>query len=143
MERCKVKELMIMYHPVKKEIRFLAKVKGKFLDVPFKMCPNLQKYSPENGEIQVRLKRSNESVEITVTDSGCGVAPEYQKKIFDRFYRVENNIHTVKGTGLGLHLVKTTIEKYHNGKVFVISEVGKGSTFGFTLPINIYDESLV
>lgn len=45
-----MKELMIMYHPVKKEIRFLAKVKGKFLDVPFKMCPNLQKYSPENGE---------------------------------------------------------------------------------------------
>ena len=45
-----MKELMIMYHPVKKEVRFLAKVKGKFLDVPFKMCPNLQKYSPENGE---------------------------------------------------------------------------------------------
>ena len=107
------------------------------------LLSNAIKYSPENGEIQVRLKRSNESVEITVTDSGCGVAPEYQKKIFDRFYRVENNIHTVKGTGLGLHLVKTTIEKYHNGKVFVISEVGKGSTFGFTLPINIYDESLV
>ncbi len=45
-----MKELMIMYHPVKKEIRFLAKVKGQFLDVPFKMCPNLMKYAPENGE---------------------------------------------------------------------------------------------
>lgn len=45
-----MKELMIMYHPVKKEIRFLAKVKGEFLDIPYKMCPNLSQYSPENGE---------------------------------------------------------------------------------------------
>lgn len=45
-----MKELMIMYHPVKKEIHFLAKVKGEFIDVPYKMCPNLSKYSPENGE---------------------------------------------------------------------------------------------
>ena len=45
-----MKELMIMYHPVKKEIRFLAKVKGEFLDIPYKMCPNLSQYAPENGE---------------------------------------------------------------------------------------------
>ncbi len=45
-----MKELMIMYHPVKKEIRFLAKVKGEFLDIPYKICPNLSKYAPENGE---------------------------------------------------------------------------------------------
>ena len=45
-----MKELMIMYHPVKKEIHFLAKVKGEFIDVPLTMCPNLLKYSPENGE---------------------------------------------------------------------------------------------
>ena len=107
------------------------------------LLSNAIKYSPENGEIKVALKSNNDEVEITVTDQGCGIAPEYQKKIFDRFYRVENNIHTVKGTGLGLHLVKTTIEKYHDGKVFVISDVGKGSTFGFTLPIKIYEENLV
>lgn len=107
------------------------------------LLSNAIKYSPENGEINVALKNKGDEVEITVTDQGCGIAPEYQKKIFDRFYRVENNIHTVKGTGLGLHLVKTTIEKYHNGKVFVISDVGKGSTFGFTLPIKIYEENLV
>ena len=79
------------------------------------------------------------SVTVTVTDNGVGIAPEFHKKVFDRFYRVENNAHTVKGTGLGLHLVKTTIEKHHGGHVFVKSELGKGSTFGFTIPADEYD----
>lgn len=99
------------------------------------LLSNAIKYSPDNGEIKVNLTKIDSNAEITVTDQGCGIAPEFQKKIFDRFYRVENNIHTVKGTGLGLHLVKQTIEKYHNGKVFVNSAVGQGSTFGIILPI--------
>lgn len=107
------------------------------------LVSNAIKYSPDNGEITVNLKRDGENTEITVTDQGMGIAYEHQKKIFDRFYRVENNIHTIKGTGLGLHLVKTTIEKYHNGKVFVNSELGKGATFGIILPLNVVEESLV
>ncbi len=107
------------------------------------LLSNAIKYSPENGEIKVSLRKDNDNIELTVTDQGCGIAPEHQKKIFDRFYRVENNIHTVKGTGLGLHLVKTTIEKYHNGKIFVQSEIGKGATFGIILPVCIIEESLV
>lgn len=99
------------------------------------LLSNAIKYSPDNGEIKVNITKSGDNAEITVTDQGCGIAPEFQKKIFDRFYRVENNIHTVKGTGLGLHLVKQTVEKYHEGRVFVNSEVGKGSTFGIVLPI--------
>ena len=99
------------------------------------LLSNAIKYSPDNGEIKVNLTKTDNNAEITVTDQGCGIAPEFQKKIFDRFYRVENNIHTVKGTGLGLHLVKQTIEKYHNGKVFVNSAVGQGSTFRIILPI--------
>ncbi len=105
------------------------------------LLSNAIKYSPDNGEIHVTLKASEEEAEITVSDQGCGIAPEHQKKIFDRFYRVENNIHTIKGTGLGLHLVKQTIEKYHNGKVFVHSQPGKGSTFGFILPVKVTDEA--
>ena len=106
------------------------------------LLSNAIKYSPENSRIDVRAafnKESNE-VEISVTDQGCGIAQEHLKKIFDRFYRVENNTHTIKGTGLGLNLVKTTIEKHHGGKVFVTSEVGKGSTFGFRLPAVTIDE---
>ena len=100
---------------------------------------NAIKYSPDESVIDVKVKNlsNTNEVEVSVTDRGCGIAPEHLKKIFDRFYRVENNVHSVKGTGLGLHLVKTTIEKYHGGKIYVNSEVGKGSTFGFILPVNI------
>lgn len=103
---------------------------------------NAIKYSPENGTITVGLdlnKENNQAV-VTVTDQGCGISEENQKKVFNRFYRVENNTHTIKGTGLGLNLVKTTIEKHHNGKVFVHSKEGQGSTFGFTLPIVTMEE---
>ncbi len=100
---------------------------------------NAIKYSPDDSTIDINIRnlRDTNEVEVTVTDRGCGIAPEHLKKIFDRFYRVENNVHSVKGTGLGLHLVKTTIEKYHNGRIYVNSEVGKGSTFGFILPAGI------
>ncbi len=106
------------------------------------LLSNAIKYSPDNAEIKVELHKVNNDVEISVTDLGCGIAPEFHKKIFDRFYRVENNTHTVKGTGLGLHLVKQTIEKYHNGKVTVHSQVGKGSTFVISLPIVFIEDEV-
>ncbi len=97
---------------------------------------NAIKYAPDNSAIKVRLYRDNSEVVLTVRDEGIGIAPEFQKKVFERFYRVENKTHSVKGTGLGLHLVKTTIEKHHHGHVFVNSVPEHGSTFGFTLPID-------
>jgi two-component system sensor histidine kinase NblS len=97
---------------------------------------NAIKYAPQDSTIRVHLyKDDNNQVTVTVRDEGIGIAPEFQKKVFERFYRVENKTHSVKGTGLGLHLVKTTIEKHHQGHVFVISQPNCGSTFGFSLPI--------
>ena len=100
---------------------------------------NAIKYAPKDSTICVNLLKDvdNNLVTVTVKDEGCGIAPEHQKKVFERFYRVENKTHSVKGTGLGLHLVKTTIEKHHYGKVFVKSQIEKGSTFGFSLPIDL------
>ena len=103
---------------------------------------NAIKYSPDGKRIKIRVERSRDGqyVEVSVEDQGPGIPEQYQKKIFDRFFRVENDTHTVKGTGLGLHLVKVTIEKHHHGQVFVQSKEGEGSTFGFRLPINITKE---
>ena len=99
---------------------------------------NAIKYSPDGKRIKVRVERSRdgEYVEVSVEDQGPGISEKDQKKVFDRFYRCENATHTVKGTGLGLHLVKVTVEKHHHGQVFVNSKEGEGSTFGFRLPIN-------
>ncbi len=97
---------------------------------------NAIKYSPDGKRIKIRAERSrvDDYLEVSVEDQGPGIAEEYQKKVFDRFFRVENDTHTVKGTGLGLHLVKIAVEKHHNGQVFVQSKVGEGSTFGFRIP---------
>lgn len=105
---------------------------------------NAIKYSPDGKRIKIRVERSRdgEYVEVSVEDQGPGIPEKYQKKIFDRFFRVENDTHTVKGTGLGLHLVKVTIEKHHHGQVFVQSKEGEGSTFGFRLPIKPAEEDL-
>ncbi|MBX2860081.1 MAG: ATP-binding protein, partial [Vampirovibrio sp.] len=75
-------------------------------------------------------------------DTGIGIAEAHLPHIFDRFYRVENEVHTVKGTGLGLHLVQVAIEKHHGGQVFVKSQEGQGSTFGFRLPLtaNVHND---
>ena len=103
---------------------------------------NAIKYSPDGKRIKIRAERSRdgEYVEVSVEDQGPGLSEKDQKRVFDRFYRVENATHTVKGTGLGLHLVKVTIEKHHQGQVFVNSKEGEGSTFGFRLPINPKEE---
>lgn len=105
---------------------------------------NAIKYSPDGKRIKIRVERSRdgEYVEVSVEDQGAGISESDQKKVFDRFYRCENATHTVKGTGLGLHLVKVTIEKHHHGQVFVHSKEGEGSTFGFRLPINPAPEDI-
>ena len=103
---------------------------------------NAIKYAPQDSVIQVKLAKEpeNNQVVVTVRDEGIGIPLEFQKKVFERFFRIENKTHSVKGTGLGLHLVKTTIEKHHGGHVFVNSQPNHGSTFGFTLPIENYEE---
>lgn len=102
------------------------------------LLSNAIKYSPDGGRVKVRAERARvgDFVEVSIEDQGSGIPDEYQGKIFDRFFRIENDTHTVKGTGLGLHLVKISVEKHHGGQVFVQSKLNEGSTFGFRLPIN-------
>lgn len=101
------------------------------------LLSNSIKYSHKGGRVKVRaeIDKSGQNVELSVEDNGIGIGQEHLPKIFDRFYRVENATHTIKGTGIGLHLVKVAIEKHHDGEVFVDSVENEGSTFGFKLPI--------
>jgi len=138
-----------------KNVNFVVEKDTEIPEIPYNeesieraisnLVTNAVKYAPNDSSINIRAKVSDKMkgfVEITVSDKGIGISKEHQKKIFDRFYRVENNTHTIKGTGLGLYLVKVTIEKHHGGKVFVESELNKGSTFGFYLPIDPVEENI-
>jgi len=99
------------------------------------LIENAIKYAP-NPEIDITTKSEGNHFFISVKDNGIGIASKHQKKIFDRFYRItDGELHTSKGFGLGLNFVKKVIDT-HNGKIEVISEPGKGSTFTIKLPRN-------
>lgn len=98
------------------------------------LLSNAIKYTPESGTITVTLTRDGSQVLAQVHDTGCGIASQDLPKLFQEFYRTGNPINEqVRGTGLGLALVKRIIEAHH-GRIWVESELGKGSTFSFTLP---------
>ncbi len=109
------------------------------------LITNAIKYSDNNSRVRIRAELSNQPdfIEISVEDFGMGIAKEHLGKIFDRFYRVENSSHSIKGTGLGLHLARVAIEKYHGGKIWATSELGKGSVFSFALPLLMNEEGEV
>ncbi len=96
---------------------------------------NAVKFVPFNGTIGVDVRRDPETAAIAVYDTGIGIAKEDIEKLFDEFFRVDNEINqNVKGTGLGLSLAKKIVEA-HKGEIWVTSEVNQGTTFHFTLPL--------
>ena len=96
---------------------------------------NAIKYSPDGGAVLVAARNTGREVEVSVTDHGIGIPREHLDKIFARFHRVEGgDARRAGGTGIGLYLVKHLVEAHH-GRILVQSEVGKGSTFTFTIPL--------
>jgi signal transduction histidine kinase len=107
----------------------------KIKQILLNLLSNAVKFTPEGGRIELRASQVDGSVEISVRDTGIGIAPEDQATIFEEFRQVGGDYaHKKEGTGLGLTLAKKFVE-LHGGKIWVESEVGKGSTFTFTLPI--------
>lgn len=102
------------------------------------LLTNAVKYSAKETKVQVACVQLKKEVRISVTDHGMGIRPGDQERLFDRFYRVESN-HTkyISGFGIGLYL-SAEIIKRHQGRIWVESQEGKGSTFYFTLPMG-YD----
>ena len=103
------------------------------------LLSNAIKYTKPGGRVEIvsEVDESANIIRVSVTDTGVGIPEKNLDHVFDKFYRVEANKKVAKGTGLGLNLVKQIIEKVHNGKVFVKSTVGVGSTFGFELPLAV------
>ncbi len=107
------------------------------LQVFSNLVGNALKFTEPGGQVMLRAHqivpdRPNQGgyIRVEISDTGIGIAPEDQKAIFDRFFRVENRVHTLEGTGLGLSIVKNIIEK-HSSQVHLVSEVGIGTTFWF------------
>lgn len=102
---------------------------------------NALKFTPKGGRVAIRAyvlaqtpPLTGKQVRVEVSDTGIGIAPEDQSAIFDRFFRVENRVHTLEGTGLGLSIVQNIMQKHHT-TIHLVSEVGVGTTFWFDLPV--------
>ncbi|MEM8779282.1 MAG: ATP-binding protein [Cyanobacteria bacterium P01_G01_bin.49] len=117
------------------------------LQVITNLVGNSLKFTSSGGKVVIRAyhlqgtsKKSQHKsfVRVEISDTGIGIDPEDQEAIFDRFFRVENRVHTLEGTGLGLSIVKHIIDK-HRSRIYLISEVGVGTTFWFDLAI--YEEN--
>lgn len=114
------------------------------LQVFSNLVGNALKFTPAGGKVMIRAyswqdtSRSHPypllKVRVEVADTGIGIAPEDQRHIFDRFFRVENRVHTLEGTGLGLSIVRNIVEKHHS-TVHLKSALGEGSTFWFDLSV--------
>ena len=109
--------------------------RDKVTQVLMNLIGNAVKFSPQDGKVTVDIKKNgNEWVQISVADTGPGILPQETNKIFTKFYQIAKmDKQRPKGTGLGLAISKALVEM-HGGTIWVESEIGKGSTFCFTLP---------
>ena len=105
----------------------------KFKQILLNLLSNAVKFTPEGGKVAVAAQPIDNGVQVSVSDTGVGIAPEHQQAIFEAFHQVNGNFATKgEGTGLGLTLVKQFVEM-HGGRVWLDSAPAQGSTFTFTL----------
>ena len=110
---------------------------GKLRQVLLNLVDNSSKFTPDGSKLKIEAIRDGDWCRVSVIDNGSGIKKENQKRIFEPFCRLDNPLATEKsgtGTGLGLSLVKQIVERY-GGKIWVESELGKGSRFTFTVPL--------
>jgi len=122
----------------------LGAVRGdqrKIKQVLLNLLSNAVKFTPEGGRVEVRAQRLRDHVEVSVTDTGIGIAAEHQEAVFEEFRQVGTDYAKKhEGTGLGLTLSKRFVE-LHGGHIAVKSRLGEGSTFTFTLPVRTWQAS--
>jgi len=110
---------------------------GRLRQVVLNLLSNALKFTPEGGKITLRAKQKDSALIVEVQDTGPGIAKEDQKRLFEPYHRLEGGDREhLSGLGLGLALCKTLIE-LHGGDIWVESGVGEGSTFGFSIPLEV------
>jgi len=110
----------------------------RIIQVLTNLVSNAYKYTPEGGQIAIAAQWLDDTVQVDVADTGIGIAPQDQARLFTRFFRADHpEVRRVTGTGLGLSIVKSIVEM-HGGRIWVESQLGEGSTFSFTLPLANY-----
>jgi signal transduction histidine kinase len=106
----------------------------KIRQVVLNLLSNAIKFTPEGGRIEVAAVPRDGAVEVSVSDTGVGIAPEDQERVFEEFRQVGTADKKAEGTGLGLTLCQKFIE-LHGGRIWVTSQLGVGSTFTFAIPV--------
>lgn len=113
----------------------LTGVRRLLYEIVFNLCDNAIKYNTDGGHVQVTVTKENETAAVTVRDTGIGIPPDQQDRVFERFYRVDKSHSKASGgTGLGLSIVKHAVQ-YHHGAIHLQSEVGKGTEIRVTFPM--------
>jgi GAF domain-containing protein/anti-sigma regulatory factor (Ser/Thr protein kinase) len=123
-----------LHHVIDDRVGDIRADERKVKQVLLNLLSNAIKFTPEGGRIEVRAASTDRMVEVSVTDSGVGIALEDQEAVFEEFRQVGTADKKAEGTGLGLALSRKFIE-LHGGRISVTSQVGVGSTFTFTLPM--------
>ena len=108
--------------------------RGRLQQVLINLLSNAVKYSPNADKVLVKIEEQESEIKISVQDFGVGMSRQHLDKVFDRYYRAQEHAISFQGLGIGLYISNNIIER-HNGKMWAESEVDKGSTFYFTLPV--------
>ena len=110
-------------------------VRRLLYEIVFNLCDNAIKYNTDGGRVEVEVACEGGTAAVTVRDTGIGIPPEHQSRVFERFYRVDKSHSKASGgTGLGLSIVKHAVQ-YHHGAIQLKSEVGKGTEIRVTFPV--------
>lgn len=125
-------------HIIKKTGSTMQKVSGdkdRLQQVIINFLSNAIKYSPDAGTVLIHTEQQNGEIKVSVTDNGIGISARNLEKVFEKYYRIEEQAIQFQGLGIGLFISYEIIQRHH-GKIWAESELGKGSTFNFSLPLN-------
>lgn len=130
-----VKHNIVLRLDIPKDIGDIVADEKRTKQVVFNLLSNAIKFTPDGGMVGINAHKMDKNVQITVWDTGIGIAKEDMDKLFRPFQQLESTLtKKVKGTGLGLNLSKKLVE-LQGGKIWVKSKLGKGSKFSFTIPM--------